>query len=67
MECVCVLVAQLCLTFCNPMDCSSLGSSVYDIFQARTLEGVAIPFSRGSSQPRDQIRVSCITGRLFTI
>jgi len=41
--------------------------SVSDRFQARILEWVAISFSRGSSQLRDQIQVSCITGRLFTI
>ena len=35
-ECVCLLVAQLCLTVCNPTDCSSPGSSVYGIFHART-------------------------------
>ena len=45
-----VLVAQLCLTLCDLMDCSPLGSSVHGIFQARILEWVAIPFSRGSSQ-----------------
>ena len=50
-------VAQSCLTLCNPMDCSLLGSSVHEIFQARILEWVAISFSRGSSQPRDQTRV----------
>ena len=44
-----VKVAQLCLTLCNPMDCSLLGSSVHGILQARILERVAIPFSRGSS------------------
>ena len=38
------------------MDCSPPGSSVYGILQARILECVAIPFSRGSSQPRDQLR-----------
>ena len=48
-----VLVAQLCLMFCNPMDCSPPGFSVHGILQARILEWVAIPFSRGSSQPRD--------------
>ena len=48
-----MLVAQLCLVLCNPMDCSPLGSSVYEILQARILEWVAIPFSRGSSQTRD--------------
>ena len=44
-----VLVAQLCLTLCNPMDCSPPGLSVHGILQARILEWVAIPFSRGSS------------------
>ena len=41
-------VAQLCLTLCNPMD-----YTVHGILQARILEWVAVPFSRGSSQPRD--------------
>ena len=54
-----VLVAQLCLTLCNPMDCSLPGSSVYGISQARILEWVAIPFSRGSSWPMDWTRFSC--------
>ena len=49
------------------MDCSLPGSSVHGIFQARVLEWVAISFSRGSSQPRDQTQVSCIAGRHFTI
>ena len=40
-------VAQSCLTLCDPMDCSAPGSSVHGILQARTLEWVAIPFSRG--------------------
>ena len=49
-----VLVAQLCLTLCNPiLHCSLPVSSVPGIFQARILEWVAIPFSRGSSWPRD--------------
>ena len=52
---------------CDPMDCSLPGSSVHRILQARMLEWVAIPFSRGSSQPRDQTWVSCIAGRFFTI
>ena len=47
--CVCVLVAQSCLTLCDPMDCSPPGSSVHGIFQARILEWVPISFSRGSS------------------
>ena len=42
---VCVLVTQLCLTLCDPMDCSPPGSSVHGILQARILEWVAIPFS----------------------
>ena len=48
-----VKVVQLCMTLCDPMDCSLLGSSVHGILQNRILEWVAIPFSRGSSQPRD--------------
>ena len=60
-------VAQLCLTLCDPMDCSLPGSSVHEIFQARVLEWVAISSSRGSSQPRDRTQVSCIAGRHFTI
>ena len=42
-------IAQLCLTFCNPMDCSPPGSSIHGILQARILEWVAIALSRGSS------------------
>ena len=62
-----VKVAQLCLTLCDPMDdCNIPGSSVYGILQAKMLAWVAIPFSRGSSQPKDQTQVSCIAGRFFT-
>ena len=50
--CVSVLVIQLCLTLRDLMDCLP-GSSVHGILQTRILEWVAIPFSRGSSQPRD--------------
>ena len=64
---VCVLVAQSCPALCNPMDCSPPGSSVHGILQARILRWVAISFSRGSSQPRDQTQVSCIAGRYFTV
>ena len=60
-------VAQLYLTLRNPIDCSPPGSSVHGIFQARVLELESIPFSRGSSQPRDRNRVSRIAGRCFTI
>ena len=62
-----VLVAQACLTLFDPMACSPWSSSVHGIFQARILEWIAIPFSRGFSLPRDWTRVSCIAGRFFTI
>ena len=62
-----VLVVQLFLALCDPRDYRPPGSSVHGILQARILEWVAIPFSRGSSQPRDQTWVSCIAGRFFTI
>ena len=51
--CVCSF-AQPCLTLCDPMDCSLLGSSVHGILQARMLRWVAMPFSRGSSQPKSR-------------
>ena len=54
-------VAQSCLTLCDPMD-----YTVHGILQARILEWVAFPFSKGSSQPRDQTQVSCIAGGFFT-
>ena len=50
---------------CDPMDCSLSGSSVHWILQARTLQWVAFPFSKGSSGPRDWTWVSCIAGRFF--
>ena len=66
-ECVCVcLVAQSCPTLCDLTDCSPPGSYVHGIFQLSILERVAISFSRGSSQARNQIClsfVSCIAGR----
>ena len=57
--------AKLCLNFCDPIGYTLPGSSVHGIFQARILEWVAISFSRGPSQLRDQICISCIscTGR----
>ena len=48
-----------------PMDYSPPDSSVHGILQARIVEWVAIPFSRGSFQPRDWTHVSCIANRLF--
>ena len=51
----------------QPHDCSLPGSSVHGILQARLPEWLAIPFSRGSSWPRDWTRVSYIAGRFFTV
>jgi len=65
--CVCVLVGQSCLTLCDPTDCSPPGFSVHGILQARILDWIAIPFSRGTSQPRNRTLVSCMAGRFFTI
>ena len=48
------LLTQLCLTLCDPVDHSLPSSSVHGILQARILEWIAIPFSRGSSPPKDQ-------------
>ena len=62
-----VKVTQLYLTLCDPMDCSPPGSSIHGILQARTLEWVAIPYSRGSSRPKDGTLVSCIAWRIFTM
>ena len=60
-------VLQLCPTFCDPMDCSPPGSSVPGILQARLLEWIAMPSSRGSSRPRDGSWVCCIAGGFFTV
>ena len=49
----CYLASKSSLTLCDPMNCSSPGSSAHELSQARILEWVAIPFSRGFSQPRD--------------
>ena len=51
---------QSCPFLCDPMDCSPPGFSVYGIFQARILEGVAKPSSSGPSRPRDRTWVSCL-------
>ena len=56
-----VKVAQLCPTLWDPMDCT-----VHGILQATILEWVAVPFSRGPSQPRDRTQVSRIAGGFFT-
>ena len=66
---VCVWVALLCPTLCDPMGCSQPGSSIHTVllhpWNLRILEWVAIPFSRRSSQPRDWTQVSCIAVRVF--
>ena len=59
-------VTQLCPTLCGPTHCSPPGPSVHGILQARILEWVAMPSSRGASQPRDRTQVSCIAGGFFT-
>ena len=65
---LCVLVAQSCLTLCNPMFCTLWTVfSVHGILQARILEWVAIAFSRGSSRCRDWICIFHIAGWFFTI
>ena len=64
--CVCAKSLQLCLTLCDPMNCSRPGSSVHGILQARRLEWVAMPSSRGpsprgTSRTRDQTYVSHVS------
>ena len=67
---ICFIGGDSCSVVSNsttPIDCSPPSSSVPGILQARTLEWVAIPFSRESSRPRDRTQVSCIAGRFFTV
>ena len=64
---ICALVAQLCPTLCDPMDCNLPYSSVHVILQAKILEWVSFPFSRGFSQPWNQTQVFCIAGGFLTI
>ena len=59
--CLHAMSLQSCLTLCDPMDCSPPGTSVHGIFQARILEWIAMPSSRGSSQPRDRTHVSYVS------
>ena len=61
-----MLVAQSCLTVCDPMDHSPPGSSVHGISQAKILEWVAISFSRGSFWPRIEPASPALAGRFFT-
>ena len=60
------LVPQSCLTLASPWTVARQIPLSMGILQAWILEWVAMPFSRGSSQPRDQTQVSCITGKFFT-
>ena len=66
--CMCAKSLQLYLTLCDHLDCNTPGSSVHGIFQARILEWVAMPSSRGSSWPMTQTPVSyvcCIARRVL--
>ena len=66
--CVHAKIRPLCLTLCDPVDCSPPGSSVHGILQSRILEWVVMPSSRRSSRPRDQTcgsSGSCLAGRFF--
>ena len=58
----CVLVDHSCQTLCDPVDRSPPGSSVHGVLQARILEWVAMPSSRGSSQSMNIIQVSYVSG-----
>ena len=60
-----MVVAQWCPTLCDTMDYSLPGSSVHGILEAKILKWVAIPFSRGSSRPRDRTPLSCVAGDTF--
>ena len=62
-----MFVTQSCPILCKPMDYSPPGSCFYEILQVRILQWVTIPFSRGSSQPRDQTQVAYIADGVFTI
>ena len=66
---MCAKLLQLYLAFCDPLNCSPPGSSLYGILQARILEWVAVPSARGPFQPRDRTCISCsswLAGRFFT-
>ena len=61
-----VLVAQLSPTLCNPMDCSPPGFSVHRSLQEEYWSGLQFP-SPGDLPDKDQTRVSCMAGRVFTV
>ena len=62
-SCCCFVESK---SFATPIDCSTPCSSVHGDFPGKNTGVVAIPFSRGSSQPRDQTRISCLTSGFFT-
>ena len=62
-----MIVAQSCLTLCNPMDYIPPDSSVHGILQARILEWAVMPSSRESFRPRDQTQVTLIVGGLYCL
>ena len=69
LSCMSAKLIQSCLTLCDPIDCSLPGSSVHGILQARILEWVAVPSSRGASQLRDKTHISYVSligGWFFT-
>ena len=61
------LVVQSCPTLYDPMDCNPPGSSVHGDSPGKLLEWVAIPSSRGPSQPRHQTQISRIADGFFTV
>ena len=63
---MCAKLLQSCLTLCNPMDYNLPGSSVHGILQARILEWIAVPSSRGSYQPGMELVSPALAGRFFT-
>ena len=63
--CCCCLIAKLCRTLCDLVNCSPPGSSVHGISQARILEWVAISSSKGSSRPRNRTHISCPGRRIL--
>ena len=64
--CVCVQSLKLCLTFCDPTDHNTPSSLSMRFPRQEYWSGFATPSSRGSSQPRDRFRISCIAGKFFT-
>ena len=65
-SCYYCLVTKLCPSFCDPMDCSSPGSSVHGISQARVAEWIAISFSRGTFPTQGSNHVACLSGGFFS-